>query len=77
MDKEELSLLFTSIIQRTADLSVGSKNMENCIKKARIVLGVLLAKDKLKNLQLGITRDNDTIVWFDNISREILFQFDL
>jgi outer membrane protein assembly factor BamE (lipoprotein component of BamABCDE complex) len=77
MNKEELSLLFTSIIQRTADLSVGSKNMETCIKKARITLGVLLAKDKLKNLQLGITRDNDIIVWFDNVSREILFQFDL
>jgi hypothetical protein len=77
MDKEELELLFNRIIQRTADLSIGSKKIETCIKKARIVLGVLLSKNKLKNLQLGITRDNDTIVWFDNISRKILFQFDL
>ena len=74
---EEISLLFNQIIQRTIDLSIGFENnqRELCLKKARITLGVLLAQDKLKNIQLGITLDNNRIIWFDNLSRDILFEF--
>tara|TARA_B110000285_G_scaffold145423_1_gene162376 strand:+ start:2703 stop:2948 length:246 start_codon:yes stop_codon:yes gene_type:complete len=77
MDKEEMSELFNKIIQRTSDLSIGfeTKQRELCLKKARITLGVMLAQDKLKNIQLGITLDNNRIVWFDNLSRDIFFEF--
>jgi len=79
MDKEEMSELFNKIIQRTSDLSIGfeTTQRELCLKKARITLGVLLAKDKLKNIELGITLNETKLIWFDNLSRDILFEFDL
>ena len=77
MDKDEMSILFNKIIQRTSDLSIDfeTTQRELCLKKARITLGVMLAQDKLKNIQLGITLDNNRIVWFDNLSRDIFFEF--
>ena len=79
MDKEEMSELFNKIIQRTSDLSIDfeTKQREICLKKARITLGILLAKDKLKNIELGITLNETKIIWFNNLSRDILFEFDL
>ena len=79
MDKDEMSILFNKIIQRTSDLSIDfeTKQRELCLKKARITLGILLAKDKLKNIELGITLNETKLIWFNNLSRDILFEFDL
>ena len=79
MDKDEMSELFNKIIQRTSDLSIGfeTTQREICLKKARITLGVLLSQDKLKNIELGITLNETKLIWFNNLSRDILFEFDL